>query len=138
MQQITIRATIEKPVAQVWESYTSPEHITQWNFASDDWKCPEARNDLRVGGKYFARMEAKDGSYGFDFEATYTEVVMGQRFAYVLDDGREVTVSFESVSDQKTKVTIVFDAEEENSIEMQREGWQAILDTFKHYTETSL
>ncbi len=132
--KITIQTTISADKKKVWDYYTDPKHIVNWNFASDDWCCPSAENDLRVGGKYKARMEAKDKSVGFDFEATYDEIVMGEKFTYTMDDGRKVAVSFENNSG-KTKVTIIFDAEEENSVEMQRQGWQAILNNFKKYTE---
>lgn len=132
--KITIKAIISADIQKVWDYYTKPEHITKWNFASDDWCCPSAENDLQVGGKYKARMEAKDKSFGFDFEATYNEIVLGERFTYTMDDGREVNVSL-ATHDDKTKVTIVFDAEKENSEEMQRDGWQSILNNFKTYVE---
>lgn len=132
--KVKIEATISAPAAKVWASWTKPEHITKWNFASDDWHCPSASNDLRTGGKYLARMEAKDGSFGFDFEAIYDEVMDQKRLVYTLGDGRKVTTDFEPMGD-KTKVTTVFDAEGENSVEMQRSGWQAILNNFKSYVE---
>ncbi len=132
--KISIQTTVEADAQKVWDYYTLPEHITKWNFASDDWHCPSAENDLRPGGKYKARMEAKDGSLGFDFEATYDEVINQKKIVYTLDDGRKVVTDFES-QDGKTKVTTVFDAESENSVDMQREGWQAILNNFKKYTE---
>ncbi len=132
--QVTIEATINSPVAKTWACWTKPEHITQWNFASPDWQCPRATNDLRPGGKYAARMEAKDGSFGFDFEAIYDEVITHKKITYTMGDGRVATTSFEAVGD-KTKVTTTFDAEGENPVEMQRQGWQAILNNFKSYTE---
>lgn len=132
--KITIQATIKAEIQKVWDYYSLPEHITNWNFASDDWHCPSAENDLQPGGRYKARMEAKDGSFGFDFEATYDEVIKQKKIVYTLDDGRKVVTDFEN-QDGKTKVTTVFDAESENSIEMQKEGWQAILNNFKKYTE---
>lgn len=132
--KITIQAIVKADAQKVWECYTLPEHITNWNFASDDWHCPSAENDLRPGGKYKARMEAKDGSFGFDFEATYDEIINQKKIVYTLDDGRKVVTDFEN-QDGETKVTTVFDAESENSIEMQREGWQAILDNFRKHTE---
>ena len=134
--KITVQATISADSGKVWEFYTNPKHITKWNFASDDWHCPSAENDMRVGGKYKARMEAKDGSFGFDFEATYDEVVGKDKFTYTMPDGRQVTTRFERLGD-KTKVIITFDAESENSEEMQRGGWQAILDNFKKYVEAN-
>lgn len=133
--KVTIEATISANTAKVWEAWTKPEHITKWNFASDDWQCPKAENDLRVGGKYSARMEAKDGSFGFDFEAIYDEVVDQKKLKYTMADGRTATTEFASLGDQ-TKVTTVFDAEGTNPIEMQKNGWQAILNNFKSYVET--
>lgn len=135
-QKITIQATITADKKLVWESYTNPKHIIHWNFASDDWHCPSASNDLRVGGSYKARMEAKDGSFGFDFEAIYTEVNEGESFTYVLADEREINVSFTELENQ-TEVVIIFDAENQNSVELQRNGWQAILNNFKSYTESN-
>lgn len=135
--KITIKATVLAPVSIAWNNYTQPEHITQWNFASDDWCCPTAENDMRPGGKYNARMEARDGSFGFDFEATYTEVVEGKKFTYVMPDKREVNVFFEP-NDSFTSVTVIFDAENQNPVEMQREGWQSILNNYKKYTEAQL
>jgi uncharacterized protein YndB with AHSA1/START domain len=131
---ITIQATITADQKIVWEYYTNPHHITNWNFAIDTWHCPTASNDLRVGGKYIARMEAKDGSFGFDFEGVYDEVVEGQRLAYTMPDGRKVIVDFNSMGD-KTSVTVTFDAETENSLDLQRQGWQSILNNFQKYTE---
>jgi uncharacterized protein YndB with AHSA1/START domain len=131
---ITIQATITADQKKVWEYYTNPHHITNWNFAIDTWHCPTASNDLRVGGKYIARMEAKDGSFGFDFEGVYDEVVEGQRLAYTMPDGRKVIVDFNSMGD-KTSVTVTFDAETENSLDLQRQGWQSILNNFQKYTK---
>lgn len=135
-EKITIAATVDAPVDKVWTCYTGPDHITGWNFASDDWCCPSAENDLRVGGVYKARMEAKDGSFGFDFEAVYDKVEPEALLSYALGDGRQVTVTFEPV-DGATKVTTEFDAETQNPLEMQRDGWQAILNNFKTYTESA-
>jgi len=134
-QKITIQATITADKKLVWESYTNPKYIIHWNFASDDWHCPSASNDLRVGGTYKARMEAKDGSFGFDFEAIYTKVSEGESFTYVLSDEREINVRFTEL-ENKTEVVIIFDAETENSIELQKNGWQAILNNFKLYTQS--
>ena len=134
--KITIHADIKADIQKVWDYYTLPEHITNWNFASDDWHCPGAENDLRPGGRYKARMEAKDGSFGFDFEAVYDEVIDHSKIVYTLEDGRKVVIDFEQ-ADEKTKVTTVFDAETENSVDMQRDGWQAILNNFKKYTEAN-
>ena len=134
MSKIKIEALISAPPQKVWDHYIQPEHITQWNFASDDWCCPHAEYDLRAGGKYLARMEAKDGSFGFDFEAVYEEVIRHEKIVYKLEDGREVITDFEDVADN-TRVVTVFDAENQNPEDMQREGWQAILDNFKRYVE---
>lgn len=132
--RVTVSATVAKPVADVWKYYTEPRHITQWNAASDDWHSPRAENDLRVGGRFSSRMEAKDGSMGFDFEGIYTAVRNNEHFAYAMGDGRKVEVDF-APAGNGTKVTVVFDAETENPVEMQRGGWQAILDNFKTYAE---
>ncbi len=132
--KITIQTIVSADKKKVWDYYTEPKHIVNWNFASDNWCCPGAENDLRIGGKYKARMEAKDKSVGFDFEAVYNEIVEGEKFTYTMEDGREVNGSFEDL-DGKTKVTIIFDAEKENSEEMQKDGWQSILNQFKSYVE---
>jgi uncharacterized protein YndB with AHSA1/START domain len=133
--KITIETMISAYAKEVWGCYTKPEHITKWNFASDDWHCPKAENDLRVGGKLKSRMEAKDGSFGFDFEGVYDEVINLKKIAYTMPDSRQVITNFESLGD-KTKVTTTFDAENENPFEMQRTGWQSILDNFKKYVES--
>ncbi len=134
--KITVQATVAAYINKAWDYYTNPKHITKWNFAADDWHCPKAENDMRVGGKYSARMEAKDGSFGFDFEATYSEITPNKKFTYTLGDGREVNVAFED-TDGKTHITVTFDAETVNSEEMQRGGWQTILDNYKKYTESN-
>lgn len=134
--KIKIEATISADPKKVWQRWTDPQHITKWNFASDDWHCPSATNDLRKGGKFTSRMEAKDKSFGFDFEGTYDEVVDQKKISYVMSDGRKVITDFEKVGDV-TKVSTVFDAEDENSAEMQKNGWQAILNNFKNYVEKS-
>ena len=117
--KIKITASIFAPIEQVWNKWTNPEHITKWNFAIDDWQCPRAENDLKVGGKYFARMEAKDGSFGFDFEAIYDVVIQNQELTYTMTDGRKATTIFES-NGGETTVTTTFDAESENPVEMQQ------------------
>ncbi len=132
---ITVTATINANAKKVWNYYTNPEHIVNWNFADPSWQCPKASNDMTIGGKYFARMEAKDGSDGFDFEAIYEEIKMGQSFTYSFGD-RRVTVEFKTLENQ-TEIIVVFDPENENPLEMQKEGWQAILNSFKNYTETN-
>lgn len=134
--KITVTAKVNADIKKVWDRYTNPEHITKWNFADPSWQCPSATNDMRVGGKYSARMEAKDGSFGFDFEAVYNEVIEGEKFTYAMPDGRQVTVVFNENGTQ-TDVIVTFDAEEQNSLEMQKNGWQAILDNFKKYTEAN-
>ena len=134
--KVTVEATINADRKKVWDYYTNPQHITQWNFADPSWHCPNAENDMRVGGKYRARMEAKDGSFGFDFEAIYSELVAGEKFTYEMADCRQATVIFTG-SDGQTEVMVEFDAETENPVEMQKAGWQAILDNFKKYTENS-
>jgi len=131
---ITVRATINAPIEKVWHIWTSPEHITRWNNASDDWYTPRAENDLRVGGKFLARMEARDGSKGFDFEGVYKVLEINKLIEYVLLDGRKVKIVF-TISGEETTVTESFEAEEINPVELQRNGWQAILDNFKSYTE---
>lgn len=133
--KITIEAVIASDRKDVWDSWTNPEHIVNWNFASDDWHCPSAENNLQKGGLYKARMEAKDGSFGFDFQAVYDEIVDQERILYTIADGRKVDTVFEDLGDHQTKVTTVFEAEQMNPAEMQRNGWQAILDNFKKYTE---
>ena len=132
--KIIIEANINAPISKVWENWTEPKHITQWNNASDDWHTPHAENNLRVGGKFLSRMEAKDGSFGFDFEGVYSEIIPFKKIKYVLEDGREVETIF-TENGETTKVITTFDAESENPIEMQKGGWQAILNNFKEYTE---
>ena len=133
---ITVEATIHAPVEKVWQYWTSPEHITQWNQASDDWHSPRATNDLRPGGKFVYRMEAKDGSFGFDFEGVYDAVKTNELIDSTLGDGRKLTIYF-SAQGKETKVTETFEAEGINPIEMQKGGWQAILNNFKNYTENN-
>lgn len=132
---ITVEATIKAPVEKVWNYWSAPKHIVQWNSASDDWHTPHAENDLRSGGKFSSRMEAKDGSLGFDFNGVYNQVKKHELIAYSISDGRKVSVTFSS-DKNKTKITEAFEAENTHSIEQQKTGWQAILDNFKKYTET--
>jgi uncharacterized protein YndB with AHSA1/START domain len=133
-EKITVEAVMAAPVSKVWECWTDPKHITQWYAASDDWHAPSAENDLRAGGKFTTRMEAKDGSFGFDFGGVYDHVKLNELIEYTLGDGRTVKITFEE-KDGETKVTEIFDAENQNPIERQRFGWQAILDNFKKYVE---
>ncbi|MBK7985797.1 MAG: SRPBCC family protein [Ignavibacteria bacterium] len=133
--KIMVSATINADTKKVWDFYTQPKHITKWNFADPSWHCPTATNDMNVGGRYVARMEAKDGSFGFDFDAVYTEINEGENFTYEFG-GRLAKVDFKETEGQ-TEVIVIFDPEAENSIELQRNGWQAILDNFKKYTESN-
>lgn len=134
--KITIQATVLADRNKAWANYTEPNHITQWNFASEDWCCPTASNDLVPGGKFSWRMEAKDGSFGFDFEGVFTEIVPFEKLKYALADQREVEISFSDLT-EGTFVQIVFDAENENSLELQQFGWQSILNNFKTHAEKS-
>ena len=131
--KITVQAIINAETEKVWDFYTNPKHIIHWNFADPSWHCPSAENDMKIGGTYKARMEAKDGSFGFDFEAIYTEIIEGKEFTYGFE-GRTVHVLFETLENQ-TSLVISFDHENENDIELQKGGWQAILNNFKNYTE---
>jgi uncharacterized protein YndB with AHSA1/START domain len=133
---ITVVTTVNAPVEKVWQFWTLPEHLTQWNHASDDWHTPHAENDARTGGRFKVRMEAKDGSMGFDFESVYDEVIPRQLITYSLGDGRNVKITFEATGNE-THISETFDAESTHSDEMQRAGWQAILDNFKKYIEAN-
>lgn len=134
--KITVKSNVNAPVSKVWDYWNAPEHITKWNSASPDWHTPKSENDLRVGGRFTARMEAKDGSFGFDFGGIYDEVVPHKKISYTMDDGRKTDITF-IPEGNGTQVIETFDAEETNPIEMQQGGWQAILDNFKKYTETN-
>lgn len=131
--KITVDTTVRAPVASVWQAYTTPADIVQWNAASADWHTTAATVDLREGGLFSSRMEAKDGSMGFDFAGTYTRVVMHQRIEYAFGD-RTAQVAFTEVP-EGTTVQVTFDAETTHSPEQQREGWQAILDNFRRHVE---
>ena len=147
---ITVETTVDAPIAKVWGYWTMPEHIIQWNNASDDWHTPKATNDLREGGKFTARMEAKDGSMGFDFGGTYTKVVKHKHIEYTMGDGRNVRITFEerdpstdsqsspqaSSGQAHTHITETFDPESENSPDVQQQGWQSIMRNFKKYAES--
>lgn len=130
---IIVSARINAPIAAAWECYTQPQHITQWNFADPSWHCPHAENTMEVGGRYLARMEAKDGSFGFDFEAVYESITPGRAFTYGFG-GRTATVNFDE-DGGVTMVTVSFTPEEINSRERQQQGWQAILDNYARYAE---
>ncbi|MGN0002829.1 MAG: SRPBCC domain-containing protein [Sphingobacterium composti] len=136
-QVIHIETEINAPIKKVWEDYNSPESIKKWNQASPDWHCPSSMNDLRVGGRFKNRMEAKDGSFGFDFAGEYLEVLPFQNIIYRMDDERKVWMEFCEKND-KTTIRIDFEAEEMNPINMQEAGWQAILNSFKNYTESTI
>lgn len=133
--KITVEATINASVQKVWECWTEPQHITKWCFASDDWHAPVAENDLRAGGSFMSRMEAKDGSFGFDFGGVYDGVITHEHISYTMEDTRKVKISFAG-DNNSTKVVETFEAETENPIEMQQAGWQAILNNFKKYVES--
>ena len=131
--KITVETHVSAPVDTVWKVYTTPENIVQWNAASDDWHTPSASVDLREGGHFCSRMEAKDGSMGFDFEGTYTHIVENSLIEYAFGN-REAQVEFIE-SENAVTVRITFDAEDSHSIEQQRDGWQSILDNFKYHVE---
>jgi uncharacterized protein YndB with AHSA1/START domain len=133
-KMITIETIVDAPASKVWEFWTLPEHVTQWNHASDDWHSPHAENDVRQGGRFLFTMAAKDGSFSFDFAGTYGEVKPNQYLEYTMDDGRKAGVQFSSLGNQ-TRVVEHFEAEDTNPIEMQKGGWQAILDNFRKYAE---
>ena len=132
---ISIETIVKSNIGKVWSAWITPADINQWNAASDDWHNPRSENDLMVGGKFCYRMEAKDGQMGFDFEGTYTKVVPEKVIEYVLGDNRAVSVTFEPV-DGGVKVVETFEAEDANSAEMQRQGWQCILNRFASYVES--
>ena len=132
---ITVQTNIQVPIEKAWEFWSGPEHITQWNFATEEWHCPKAENDLKPGGRFVWRMEAKDGSMGFDYSGTYVKVIPNELIEKKLDDDRMVRINFKS-QDNSTLITETFEAENQNPIELQRNGWQAILDNFKRYAES--
>jgi len=134
-EKITINTTVNAPVEKVWSCWTEPQHIVKWSSASEDWHTPKAENDLRVGGSFNSRMEARDGSMGFDFGGVYDIVDTHKKIAYTLGDGRKVSISFNDGANG-TEIIQTFDPEGQNPVEMQRYGWQSILDNFKKYTET--
>ena len=133
--KITIETTIDAPLEKVWKAWVEPPHIMQWNFASEEWHCPVAEVELRTGGRFGYRMEARDGSAGFDFAGTFTAIDAGREIRYTLDYDREVTVGF-SVANGRVHVVQTFAAEDEMSAEQQRQGWQCILNNFKKYVES--
>jgi uncharacterized protein YndB with AHSA1/START domain len=133
---ITVRATINAPLETVWEKWTTPGDIMKWNNASEDWHTPHCENDLKTGGKFLSRMEAKDGSFGFDFYGIYTKVKPLELIEYTLGDNRKVKIAFGWYGN-KTTIEEAFEAENSNPLDMQKAGWQAILDNFKKHVETS-
>jgi uncharacterized protein YndB with AHSA1/START domain len=135
MEPIKIEITILEPVEKVWTYFNSPEHITQWNFASDTWECPSAEVDLKEGGRFTTRMQAKDGSFGFDLVGIYDEIIPEKSITYHMEDQRKVKVIFDKIDENTTKVTEIFDPEKQNPVEMQRDGWYAILNNFHKYVE---
>lgn len=134
MEKITVETLVNAPIDKVWTYWSEPERIKEWTFASSDWHAPYAENDLKTDGKFKTTMAAKDGSFSFDFEGIYTNVETHKKIEYALGDGRRVQITFEAIDDT-TKIVETFDPETQNSIEMQRGGWQSILDNFKKYTE---
>lgn len=131
---LKVEAIVNKPLAQVWESYTTPEHVVNWNNATDDWHTPKAVNDLRAGGSFTYTMAAKDGSFSFDFGGTYNEVITNEKIDSTLGDGRSMVVNFKEV-EGGVQVTTHFEAEDQNPEDMQLAGWQMILNNFKKYAE---
>lgn len=132
--KITVSTSVSAPIDTVWAAYVTPEDIVQWNAASDDWHTTSSTVDLRPGGKFSSRMEAKDGSFGFDFEGEYTNVITNELIEYGFGD-RVASIRFQEEANS-VRVTVEFDAETENPVEMQREGWQAILNNFKRHVES--
>ena len=132
--RITVQTVVKAPVEKVWTYWNEPEHITGWSFASDEWQAPSATNDLRPGGRLIVRMEAKDGSAGFDFGGVYDVVKEHEEIAFTMDDGRRVDIAFTAQGDE-TAITETFDAEGTFPVEFQRAGWQSILDNFRRYAE---
>jgi len=133
--KITVTTTIKADLNTVWDCWNNPEDIKQWNAASEDWHTTQSMVDLREGGQFKSRMEAKDGSMGFDFTGTYTKVDKPNRIEYVMDDDREVSIDFKQ-TEQAITVTETFDAEEQHDPEFQKQGWQSILDKFAKYVES--
>ena len=135
--KITIETIVKADIEAVWNAWNNPDHIKQWNAASDDWHTTASTVDLQVGGKFSSRMEAKDGSMGFDFEGTYTRVIEKELIEYVLGDDRPVSISFHQEGG-RVRIVETFEAEDEHSAEQQRQGWQAILDNFARHVEESV
>ncbi len=134
-EKITVETSVKGPIERVWEYFTDPGHITHWYHATDDWHAPSAENDLREGGTFRTTMAAKDGSHSFDFEGEYTIVKKYERIEFRLLDNRMVAITFSKQGDE-IRITETFEAESQNSLELQRLGWQSILDHFKKYAES--
>lgn len=134
LKTITLETLVSVSLEKAWETWIQPQHVTQWNFASPDWHCPSAQTELKVGGKFSSRMEARDGSFGFDFWGIYDEIVPLSLLRITMGDGRKMEVRFEPLN-SKVKVTERFETEDLNTAERQREGWQAILNNYKAYAE---
>lgn len=132
--KIIVQAVVQAPIGKVWRYWTEPDHITKWNQASEDWHAPRAENNLQAGGTFLTRMEAKDGSMGFDFGGVYDVVNQHEVISYTIEDGRRVEITFVDQGNE-TKIIQTFDAENANPVELQQAGWQAIMDNFKAYTE---
>lgn len=135
--QLTVETIVNTDVVKAWNFFTLPEHVMQWNFAAPEWHCPQAENDLQVGGKFNYRMAAKDGSFAFDFSGVYDVVDMHRYIKYTMGDNRTVEITFSAEGDS-TKVTEVFEAETVNPIELQQQGWQLILNNYKAHAESVL
>lgn len=133
-KEIRVEATVQAPIDKVWKYWTEPDHIKQWNNASDDWHTPFAENDLRVGGTFVSRMEAKDGSTGFEFGGIYDEIILHEVIAYTMADGRQVNIIFKG-REKETEIVETFDSDASHPAEFQQQGWQAILNNFKSYVE---
>ena len=136
MEKITVGTNVNAPIEKVWDIWTNPKHIINWNTPSKDWHTTFAENDLKVGGQFKSTMAAKDGSMSFDFEGVYTSLEHHEKMEYRIADGREVTILFDDLGD-RVKITESFDPENANPLEMQKGGWQAIMDSFKNYTENN-
>ena len=135
MSNITVTATINASIKKVWQFWTEPAHIVNWNHAAGDWHCPSATNTLQVGGEFHFVMAAKDKSVEFDFNGVYTKILPNEFLGYTIEGGREVEVKFEKMNENETRVTEIFAPENINSLELQQNGWQAILNNFKAYAE---
>ena len=135
--KITIEANVKAPVGKAYQIWTSPADIVKWSTPSPEWHTPRAEHDLTEGGKFNYRMEAKDGSFGFDFGGVFDVLKKDELIEYTIGDGRKVEIHFNKKGDNETHIVQTFEAEGQNPVEMQRAGWQAILDSFKNYTENN-